>query len=186
MKSLLYTRTGDKGQTSLATGRRVLKTDLRVVAYGNIDELNAHVGVLHAACSTMPREVLELLEFISLRLFDMGAYLASDIPDGQPARGIDDEAVNRLEAAIDAMDGACPRLNAFVLPLGAPPAAQAHVCRVVCRRAERKILLLAQSGAFVDDKVLAFVNRLSDYLFILSRYINVFTQTPEITWHAAK
>lgn len=182
MKSLLYTRTGDKGTTSLATGERVSKTSQRVDAYGDVDELNAHIGMLNAACYKLPDHVGQTLEFISNRLFDLGAYLASDIPQGQAPDGLDQDDVTRLEQAIDAMDGACPRLNAFVLPLGCEAACRAHVCRTVCRRAERKILLLAQSGAWVSDVVLAFINRLSDYLFALSRYANVFTETPEITW----
>lgn len=181
-KSVVYTRTGDAGTTSLVTGQRVRKNNVRVEAYGVIDELNAQVGVLHADCMELPREVLDMLVFISNKLFVLGAYLAADIRDGQKPDGLDEGDVERLEKNIDAMDGALPKLNCFVLPLGARAAADAHVARTICRRGERRILTLADTGAYVDNVVLAFVNRLSDYFFVLSRYINIATETPEIPW----
>lgn len=182
-KSKIYTRTGDTGTTSLVNGRRVKKNDIRVEAYGTVDTLNSYIGVVCAdCCDSVSPDAISTLRFISNKLFNLGAYLASDNqPDTEP-RGLDDAAVVRIEQAIDALDSMVPPLNKFVLPGGNPAAAHAHVARTLCRDAERRIVDLAEAGIPVAPVVFNFMNRLSDYLFILARYINVVTETPEVTW----
>ena len=188
-KSPLYTRTGDTGMTSLIGGQRVAKNSPRVSAYGTLDELNAMIGLLS----------------INNTLFNIGAYLATPSPqtDSQPEASAGQAPVaesqtdgpaekitatltpvlTELEHQIDLLDSSVPPLRLFVLPGGSIGAAHAHVARTICRRAEREILNLADTGAFVAPIVLTYINRLSDYLFILARYINHFTGTPELTWH---
>lgn len=185
-KSLLYTRTGDDGTTSLFSGNRVSKTHVRIEAYGTIDELNSHIGLLASQPSISSRpDLSRLLRFIQHRLFDLGAYLATD-PDAlrpgltvpaPPCRA----EVERLEHATDAIDSQLPPLRRFVLPGGSQAAAMAHVARTVCRRAERRILALSASAP-VASEALQFVNRLSDLLFALARYCNIISGNPEIFW----
>lgn len=180
-KSLVYTKTGDRGTTSLVGGTRVPKTHLRIEAYGTIDELNSYLGWL---CSSLKDESDRgFLQKIQHRLFAVGAYLATD----QEALTlnstvvIDAETVTELEAEIDRLDEKLPALHAFILPGGTQHAALCHVCRTVCRRAERRILALSETTTISAD-LLAFVNRLSDYLFVLSRKINLNEECHEIFW----
>lgn len=183
-KSLIYTRTGDDGTTSLVGGRRVSKTDLRLEAYGTVDELNAQLGMLSALLPSED-EGKALLRFIQHRLFAVGAYLATDLScTSLPAAGqVGADAVSRLETAIDRMDASLPRLEAFVLPGGSLAAAVCHVCRTVCRRAERRMLALEEAGVCpVDTHVKQFINRLSDFLFVLSRRLNILAHESEIFW----
>lgn len=181
-KSNLYTRTGDLGTTSLVGGQRVGKDSERLEAYGTVDELNATIGMLTSATG-LPADQRPVLIAIQHRLFDIGAYLATDSgPDAITAcNGLGHEAIARLEHNIDLMDDAVPPLNRFLLPGGTPLAATAHLARTVCRRAERRIVALA-STAYVDPDVQRYINRLSDYLFVLSRYINHKAGEPEIFW----
>lgn len=180
-KSIIYTRTGDHGTTSLVGGTRADKDSARLEAYGTIDELNSHLGLL-ASDTTLPTDVASTLHWIQHRLFDIGSYLACD-PDGQfqLPPGADPEAIRRLEHAIDTIDSQLPRLNQFVLPGGTPQAAQAHIARTVCRRAERRIIALSRTAP-VDPAVIAFINRLSDYLFVLARFNNIRQNQHEIFW----
>lgn len=180
-KSLIYTRTGDKGKTSLVGGERVDKTDIRLEAYGTVDELSAFLGVLAALIPESPDR--ELLFYVQNKLFTIGSYLATD-PSFTTFRQesmLSEDAILRLEQRIDTLDAELPKLNNFVLPGGSLASAQAHVCRTVCRRAERAILRVSDLYE-VDDKILRFMNRLSDYLFVFSRTCNVESDVPEVFW----
>ncbi|MCM1355448.1 MAG: cob(I)yrinic acid a,c-diamide adenosyltransferase [Staphylococcus sp.] len=186
-KSLLYTRTGDKGTTALVGGQRIAKNSTRVSAYGTLDELNANIGLVQAHCSELDDFISATLLDINNTLFNLGAYLAT--PAATPAPGSPlptvlaplPDALSRLEHQIDTLDSMVPEQRSFILPGGSIGAAHAHVARTVCRRAERDILTLADAE-HVDPIVLTYINRLSDYLFILARYINHFTGTPDIPW----
>lgn len=179
----IYTRTGDCGTTSLVGGKRVSKDSARLEAYGTIDELNSHIGLLRAT-PALPPEADPLLEYVQNKLFNIGAYLATDNTDNQALKpaGLDLEAAARLEAAIDAVDAQLPPLREFILPGGTPAAAQANVARTVCRRAERRVITLAATTA-VDNSVTTFINRLSDYLFTLGRLCNHQAGRPAPAWH---
>jgi cob(I)alamin adenosyltransferase len=171
----IYTRTGDKGTTGLATGERVQKWDLRVEAYGAVDEANASIGLarLHTASDL---DLDAMLSRIQNDMFDLGADLATperDKPLGWEPLRIVETQVTRLEGQIDAMNAAIPPLDSFVLPGGSPLAAHLHLARTMARRAER---LIAQLAATPDEKVsapaLAYANRLSDFLFVAARRAN--------------
>ena len=183
-KSNLYTRTGDTGTTSLVGGERTSKASVRLESYGTVDELNAWIGVL-VSDPAMPAEQQTELHYISHKLFDLGAYLATNAPaETMPeAATLGHKAISRLEHDIDLLDSATPPANRFVLPGGSQASAFAHVARTVCRRAERRIIALAsEPDTYVDPNVIRFVNRLSDYLFILSRYLNHAAGKAEIYW----
>lgn len=175
----IYTRSGDKGRTSLIGGRRVSKTHYRLEAYGTIDELNAHLGLLVAQLPASSAQLSTLLR-VQNTLFVLGAQLAtpSDIPT---TATVTPAMVEGLEAAIDDIDRQLPPLRAFVLPGGCLPSAQCHVCRTVCRRAERRVLTLASRVA-IPAEVTSYLNRLSDYLFVLARLLNAEQGTEEIFW----
>lgn len=179
-KSPVYTRGGDKGLTGLADGTRVSKDDVRLEAYGTIDELSAHLGLL-ASMTDDPDSRLFIGKIQNL-LFSVAGYLATPEQDGQRVKcWITDAHVQMLEEAIDTLDATLEPLRTFVISGGCPEAAQAHVCRTVCRRAERRIVTLADT-AYVDPTLLRFVNRMSDYLFVYARWKNKKTLTPEIFW----
>lgn len=179
----IYTRTGDQGLTSLVGGTRVPKTSPRLEAYGTVDELNSHIGLLLSyGPDSIPADARATLGRVQHRLFNLGSQLATEPESPYQPQGITDADVAEIETAIDAIDSALPRHNRFILPGGAPAAAQAHVCRTVARRAERRMLQMHQDGCPVDPAALRYINRLSDYLFVLSRQINLHTDTPEIFW----
>ena len=170
-KSRVYTRTGDGGMTSLSGGVRVSKTDVRVEAYGTVDELNAHIGELITYLER--EEDREFLTGIQCDLFTIGAYLATE-PSRAEKLGrevVTEEDVTRLEQAIDEAEDGLPGWRGFVC----------HVCRTVCRRAERRILELSGSAPVMPE-VCAYVNRLSDYLFVLSRKMLFIEGKDEIVW----
>ncbi len=178
----IYTRSGDRGDTSLVGGKRVSKASERLEAYGTIDELNSHIGMLRATPG-LPAEAGPVLEYTQNKLFNIGAYLATDNsadPGLRPA-GLSAESATRLEAAIDEADKELPPLRSFILPGGCPAGAAANVARAVCRRAERRIVALAREAS-VAPEVTAFVNRLSDYLFALGRLCNHRAGVPESEW----
>lgn len=181
MKSIIYTRTGDTGTTSLVGGERVAKCCTRLDAYGTIDELNSQIGLLVTYVDDAADRAL--LTDIQHTLFVVGSYLATDTTctDLPPSCTVTPDMVARLEQAIDTIDEHLPRLRAFVLPGGTRSAALAHVCRTVCRRAERKILQLHAETA-LDPCVLTYVNRLSDFFFVLARKLNICAQHEEILW----
>ncbi|THH34977.1 cob(I)yrinic acid a,c-diamide adenosyltransferase [Neolewinella litorea] len=178
----IYTRTGDRGETGLFSGRRVSKSDPRVEAYGTIDELNACLGLLrdHVGPSTEPgtRVRAQILEQ-QKTLFALGAALADDRPDG--GYRVPESAATQLEEFMDEMDAALPRMTHFVLPGGSPPVSFAHLARTVCRRAERRSVEVEG----VDPAVIVYLNRLSDYLFVLSRYLAHTAGVEEIKWESA-
>jgi cob(I)alamin adenosyltransferase len=168
----IYTRTGDAGRTRLATGEPVSKADLRVEAYGAVDETNACVGLarLHAA-----GELDSILARIQNELLDLGADLAQPAAKGE-AEGaklrILDSQVARLEGEIDALNAELPALTSFVLPGGTPAAAALHLARTVCRRAEREAVRLVEAGEPVSGPAMRYLNRLSDLLFVAARHAN--------------
>jgi cob(I)alamin adenosyltransferase len=171
----IYTRTGDDGSTALGNGERRVKYDLRVAAYGTVDETNAAIGMARLHTGTDPR-VDAMLARIQNDLFDLGADLCS--PDRGKGQGgerlaIVDSQVTRLEQEIDALNADLAPLRSFVLPGGSPAAAMLHLARTICRRAERMIVELSQRpGESVSAAVVKYVNRLSDFLFVASRYVN--------------
>ena len=181
----IYTRTGDQGKTSLASGQRVSKTCARLESYGTIDELCSQIGLLITYCTN--EHDIQFLTDVQNHLFVVGGYLATDNePAHNPTRHksdfliVTDEMVTGIEQEIDAINAILPPFRCFILPGGCRAAAVAHVCRTVCRRAERRILALVEEGAEVDAHVISYVNRLSDYLFVLARKLNVDEKQPEI------
>ena len=180
-KSLVYTKTGDKGTTSLVGGTRVPKTHMRLEAYGTIDELNSHLGWLYTYL--MDESDRSFILGVQHKLFSVGSYLATDREKTQLkcASIITWEDVSHVEREIDKLDERLPELRAFVIPGGGRGAAICHVCRTICRRAERRILALSETCT-ISPELLAYVNRLSDYLFILSRKLNFDEQNNEIFW----
>jgi len=169
-KMRIYTRTGDKGKTSIIGGR-VDKDDVRVEAYGTVDELNSFVGKLVSELDGEKfADVLADLEKIQHELFDMGADLAN-VSKARESK-LAEDAVGYLEERIDAMSGETPALQKFILPGGAPASASAHICRTVARRAERQVVKLMKADPDVPGVCLQYLNRLSDYFFELARVIN--------------
>ncbi len=172
----IYTRTGDGGQTKLATGETVDKFDLRVEAYGAVDELNAVVGLVRLAGGDGDR-LDPMLGRIQNELFDLGADLATPERPGKPlgweALRILDSQVDRLEQEIDALNAELSDLTSFILPGGTPAATHLHLARTVCRRAERiAVRLASEEGEAVSPAALKYLNRLSDLLFVMSRWAN--------------
>lgn len=176
----IYTKTGDKGQTALFGGRRVAKSHLRVDAYGTVDELNAFIGLLRDAVSD--QHVRNLLETVQHRLFTVGAHLASDPDKSLPTPDLLPADIALLENDMDAMDSQLPPLRHFILPGGHPAVSTCHVCRTVCRRAERLVVALEQSGEPVEEVVMQYLNRLSDWFFMLARKLAQDLQAEEVIW----
>lgn len=177
----VYTKTGDEGQTSLIGGVRVKKTNPRIEAYGTVDELSAQLGLLASFMKDGPDK--QLIQRIQNVLFTVCSYLATD--QGQtplaPSYTLDHNEVTVLEEEIDHLNGSLPQQRSFILPGGSHEAALAHVCRTVCRRAERRIFALAET-AKVDPEVPQYINRLSDYLFVLARKLNFVDGVREKIW----
>lgn len=187
----IYTKTGDKGETSLFTGQRVPKNDPFIEALGSVDECNSTIGT---AIALLPRNkesapVKEQLEVIQHALFDVGAALATPRTRAGTAKlektRFDEDAIQQLERWMDAMEEQLPPLHAFILPGGHPSGAMIHLARSICRRAERRVLPL-QQNADVSDTVLIYLNRLSDYLFFLSRFVNHQNNSTETQWQPHK
>lgn len=181
-KMKIYTKTGDSGQTGLIGGTRVWKNNPRLEAYGTIDELNAFIGVL--TTGAFPENIQPFLQRVQHKLFAVGSHLATDLSKTnlKAASIIREEDILELEEAIDRMDETLPPLNNFVLPGGSTAGAHAHVCRTVTRRAERKIMDLIQTDIQIDETILKYINRLSDYFFTLSRYLIVSEGHKEFFW----
>ncbi|MBJ6110111.1 cob(I)yrinic acid a,c-diamide adenosyltransferase [Hymenobacter sp. BT523] len=178
----IYTKTGDKGLTSLIGGTRVPKSSLRIECYGTVDELNAHIGLVRDQDVNAGRR--PLLKEIQDRLFTIGSALAAD-PEKSKMKLPDLHAadVTLLEDEMDRMNLALPELRAFILPGGHPAVSHAHVARCVCRRAERLAIHLGEES-FVAELVVVYLNRLSDYLFVLSRAMAHDLGVEEVTWQA--
>ena len=163
----IYTRGGDKGQTSLGDGKRVAKHDLRVDSYGAVDEANSVIGVARLHCAE-DGAADRMLMLIQNDLFDLGADLC--VPEGEGLRMVQAQT-DRLEQEIDAMNARLAPLKSFILPGGTPAAAHLHLARTVVRRAERLICALAEREN-VNPLAITYVNRLSDHLFVLARHVN--------------
>ena len=178
----VYTKTGDKGQTSLVGGQRVSKCCQRLESYGTVDELNSHIGVLISYLKD--QQDVDFLTKVQADLFVVGGYLATDNSQREVRQGniVSVEMVEAVENEIDRIQELLPPLKLFILPGGARSAAYAHVCRTVCRRAERNILKLIEEGVEVDELLIAYINRLSDYLFVLARKLNVDAEVQDVVW----
>jgi cob(I)alamin adenosyltransferase len=176
----IYTKTGDGGQTSLFSGGRVEKCDIRVEAYGTVDELGAYLGLMR--CEALPSEVSERLVEIQNTLFTVGSMLAD--PDQRVAHDPRSWSTSELESWIDAMEKEVEPLTAFILQGGGRAASLAHVARTVCRRAERRVVALSADRGGVPDGLQSYLNRLSDALFVLARFLNAVDGIPEPRWSA--
>lgn len=194
---MIYTKTGDNGTTSLVGGRRVKKYDQRVEAYGTVDELNAHIGML----ATMMRDKsidLEMafdvreqfencykqLKTAQNKLFVIQTLLATEDEETyNKLPQLDDNATDEMEAWIDDIDKRLPALKSFVIPGGTTISAQAHIARTVCRRAERQIVRLAEEEN-IEEKIKKYINRTSDYLFVISRFALILENKAENFWSA--
>ena len=174
----IYTKTGDKGQTSLIGGKRVSKSDVRIEAYGTVDELNSLVGMVrdHVQDANLTQVLISIQE----NLFSMGAILASEDP-AKAKTSIEDKDVEDLESAMDEMDKELEELRSFILPGGHPAVSYCHLARVVCRRAERRVISLAEITE-MDEMVVIYLNRLSDFFFMLSRKLARDFGAEEIPW----
>ena len=180
----VYTRGGDKGQTSLVGGQRVSKACIRLEAYGTVDELNAHLGLLAAWLPEGHEQMM--VERIQNCLFNVCTNLATDQSQTPlyPSAHMPEGEIALLEQEVDTIIQELPEAQGFVLPGGTREAAQAHVCRTVCRRAERRIVALAEE-AVVSSEVQQYVNRLSDYLFVLAKKLNFIAGKQEKIWQNA-
>lgn len=174
----IYTRTGDKGKTSLFGGKRVLKSDIRVDTYGTIDELNSVIGLVITNMQTKHKKVANELEKIQHDLFAIGAYLAN--PKARSVKSLS-ERVKEFEKMIDAQTKKMPELKNFILPGGGMIGAQLHQARTVARRAERGLVALMQKEE-VDEQIVKYINRLSDLLFSTARFINHYEKKRETIW----
>ena len=175
----IYTKTGDQGKTALFGGRRVSKSDLRVDAYGTVDELNAHVGMLrdHVSGPELQTELKEIQD----RLFTIGSHLASDPEKHPPLPDLNAEDILFLELSMDAMALKLEPLRHFILPGGHVVVSHAHLARTVCRRAERLVVALGETDQ-VEPLILQYLNRLSDYFFMLGRYLAKELNVEEVKW----
>jgi cob(I)alamin adenosyltransferase len=183
----IYTRSGDKGDTSLYTGQRVKKNDPLIDAIGTVDECNSAIGLSISLLPQLPEYKMhrEHLELIQHALFDLGAALATPRTRATNSKidrtRFDSHATELLEKWIDQMEQELPPLKTFILPGGHPAGSALHVARSICRRAER-LVVPVNMHADVSDHVLVYLNRLSDYLFVMSRYINFMAKNPETLW----
>ena len=176
----IYTKTGDKGTTSLIGGTKVPKSHFRIEAYGTVDELNSWIGLVGDQIKIKK----EILQEVQDRLFTIGSSLACD-PNKEPKLIIPDLVeldIIFLEKEIDKMNKKLPVMKTFIIPGGHPVISSAHIARCVCRRAERLIVALEQNKMFVDPLVIKYLNRLSDYLFVLGRYTAQLLGVEEVAW----
>jgi cob(I)alamin adenosyltransferase len=189
MSQKIYTKTGDKGKTSLIGGTKILKSDLRIETYGTIDELNSWIGLVNDFINDFSANTI--LKEIQDRLFTIGSSLASDpeketkpayrtgrllIPD------LHEADITLLEKEIDAMNETLPEMKHFILPGGHAAVSITHIARCVCRRAERCCVNLEAHKGQVEPLIIKYLNRLSDYLFVLARYVGKINNSPEIIW----
>jgi len=182
MSQKIYTKTGDKGKTSLIGGTKILKSDLRIEAYGTIDELNSWIGLVNDFINDFSANTI--LKEIQDRLFTIGSSLACDpekdtkliIPD------LHEADITLLEKEIDTMNETLPEMKHFILPGGHSSVSVTHIARCVCRRAERYCVNLELHDGNVEPLIIKYLNRLSDYLFVLARYVGKINNAPEIIW----
>lgn len=187
----IYTKTGDAGDTGLFAGPRVRKDDLRIEAYGTVDELNAVLGLARSQSavgqSKLPHEIDSLLAEIQHRLFDLGAQLATPNPTSGGTNLITTKHIESLEQAIDRFDSQLPSLKNFILPGGTLAASWLHLARTVCRRAERRVVtLLERERGTIAPEVLIYLNRLSDLLFVLARAVNQAAGQGDVAWQKSE
>jgi cob(I)alamin adenosyltransferase len=177
----IYTREGDDGSTSLSGGMRLSKHHIRIDAYGSVDELISWIGLLRDQKENANRR--DLLLYIQEQLMRCASSLAAN-PDNSNSRRIvpEEESISRLEKAIDDMELELPALKSFIIPGGHQVVSYCHIARSVCRRAERKVVLLNEKE-FVHKLIISFLNRLSDFLFVLSRIISLELDIKEVKWH---
>jgi cob(I)alamin adenosyltransferase len=183
MAQKIYTKTGDKGSTGLIGGTKVPKSHSRIEAYGTVDELSSWIGLCKDLLIT-DNDAQQLLQEVQDRLFTMNSSLACD-PEKEPKLLIPDlkeEDITLLEKEMDRMNEVIPPMKSFILPGGHPTLSQLHIARCVCRRAERCCVRLAQEGKPVEGIILKYLNRLSDYLFVLARYAGHQLNIEEIPW----
>jgi len=178
----IYTKTGDLGKTSLIGGTKVFKSHIRIESYGTVDELNSYIGLVSDYLTD--KHTKDILKEIQDRLFTIGSSLACD-PDKEPIMKIPDlkeNDINLLEREIDAMNDVLPAMKSFILPGGHIAISTAHVARCVCRRCERMCVNMQQQEMYVEPLVIKYINRLSDYLFVLARYMGHLFEVAEIPW----
>ncbi len=180
-KSQVYTKTGDKGKTSLIGGTRVEKNHYRLEAYGTVDELNTFIGMIRSY--DIDEQSNKMIIDIQHKLFYIGAYLATDsnVTDLREKMKYSDSDIELLESEMDRMESELPPMKYFVLPGGNPCVSYCHISRTVCRRTERRILSMKEETE-VHTWVIRYINRLSDYLFVLSRYLSKHFNINEIPW----
>ena len=178
----IYTKTGDTGQTSLVGGQRVEKDALRIECYGTVDELNAFLGIASVTASDALPPLLPILKRVQHELFNLGAILATPAEKVHPKQPrVTESEIRQLEKEIDDMNASLAPLRSFVLPGGSRISAELHVCRTVCRRAERLAVRLARDED-VPPEAVRYLNRLSDALFVWSRWANHMLNVPEVLW----
>ena len=182
MSSKIYTKTGDKGMTSLIGGTKVSKAHIRIEAYGTVDELNSYIGLCRDVIDNV--EFAQLLKEIQDRLFTIGSSLACD-PEKEPKMklpDLKDEDVHLLETSIDGYNEAMPEMKNFILPGGHSTISHLHIARCICRRAERCCVNLQTNSEEIDPIIIRYLNRLSDYLFVLARFKGYELKVPEVIW----
>lgn len=182
MSFKIYTKTGDKGTTALIGGARVSKSHVRIESYGTVDELNSYLGMINDTAQNA--EVSEMLREIQDRLFTIGSVLATN-PDKEVKMklpDVHDTDVTRLEQQIDKMNESLPEMRSFILPGGNLASSTAHVARCVCRRAERICVGMQEAGEYVPDLIIKYLNRLSDFLFVLARHIAHINGAEDLPW----
>ncbi|MEO7522826.1 MAG: cob(I)yrinic acid a,c-diamide adenosyltransferase [Ferruginibacter sp.] len=178
----IYTKTGDLGKTSLIGGTKVYKSHLRIESYGTVDELNSYIGLVSDMITNEPSRLM--LKEIQDRLFTIGSSLACD-PDKETLMKIPDlkeTDITALEIEIDHMNETLPAMKSFILAGGHPAVSTTHVVRCVCRRAERMCVHMQEQKLYVEPLVIKYLNRLSDYLFVLARFIGHLLAVPEVPW----
>jgi len=184
MSTKIYTKTGDKGKTSLIGGTKVFKSDIRIETYGTVDELNSYIGLV--SDYTPDEHQRSILKATQDRLFVIGSSLACD-PEKQTGLHIPDlkeEDITLLEKEIDSMNEKLPAMKHFILPGGHAAVSSTHIARCVCRRAERLCVNMQQHELFVEPLILKYLNRLSDYLFVLARFTAQELHVAEVAWKA--
>ena len=174
----IYTKSGDKGETSLVSGRRVSKNHELIEAYGTVDELNTFVGDLMNVIRD--ERVLHVLTLIQNKLFNIGSILAKDKAEFKDYPSLNEDDIKKLESEIDHMNESLEKMSTFILPGGSMSISKSHICRTVCRRAERRVTIITDSDEF--GLIIQYLNRLSDYFFVLARYMHKLEQIEEVKW----
>lgn len=188
MSLKLYTKTGDKGETGLLSGQRVLKSHPLIDLYGEVDGLNSAIGLALSLSNSNHEAVTKTLYNVQNRLFDLGSLLActSDKWESFKLPGISIDAIAELETAIDQLDQELTPLKNFIIPGGSAGASALHVCRTDCRRIERRFVALNDEGETLPENSIQFLNRLSDFLFICARFVNKEQGVADVLWEAKK